>query len=67
MIITTNLEFSGWIQLFENEMMLAALVDRVTVHAHILNMNTVDGDISYRLASSLGQSAGTVYRCSVFY
>ena len=59
-IITTNLEFSGWIQLFENEMMLAALVDRVTFHAHILNMNTADGDVSYRLASSLGQSVGTV-------
>ena len=59
-IITTNLEVSGWIQLFENEMMLAALVDRVTFHAHILNINTAYGDVSYRLASSLGQSVGTV-------
>lgn len=38
-IITTNLEFSQWTQLFENEMMVAALVDRVTFNSQILNMN----------------------------
>ena len=38
-IITTNLEFSQWTQLFENEMMVAALVDRVTFNSRILNMN----------------------------
>lgn len=52
-IITTNLAFSDWTQLFENEMMLAALIDRVTFHSHILDMNHGDGEISYRLASSI--------------
>ncbi len=32
-IITTNLEFSKWTELFENEMMVSALIDRVTVSA----------------------------------
>ena len=38
-IITTNLEFSEWTQLFDNEMMLAALIDRVTFRSFVLNMN----------------------------
>ena len=38
-IITTNLEFSQWTQLFENEMMIAAMIDRLTYRSHILNMN----------------------------
>ncbi|MBP7899503.1 MAG: IS21-like element helper ATPase IstB [Candidatus Syntrophosphaera sp.] len=45
-VITTNLEFSRWTELFENEIMVAALIDRVTFHAHILDMNVND---SYRL------------------
>ena len=52
-IITTNLAFSDWTQLFENEMMLAALIDRVTFHSHILDMNHEEGELSYRLASAL--------------
>lgn len=51
-IITTNLDFSDWIQMFENQMMLSAMVDRVTFHSHILNMNSAEGGISYRLAST---------------
>lgn len=35
-IITTNLEFSKWSELFENEMMLSTLIDRVTFKSHIL-------------------------------
>lgn len=38
-IISTNLSFSDWPQLFENETMVAALVDRLTFRSHILNMN----------------------------
>lgn len=38
-IISTNLSFSNWPQLFENETMVAALVDRLTFRSHILNMN----------------------------
>ena len=49
-IITTNLEFTSWTDLFENEMMVAALVDRITFRSHILNMNVVD---SYRLEQTI--------------
>ncbi len=52
-IITTNLEFSNWTDLFENEIMVAALIDRITFRSHILNMNVKD---SYRLEQSLTQS-----------
>ena len=45
-IVTTNLEFSSWTDLFENEIMVAALIDRITFRSHILNMNVAD---SYRL------------------
>jgi hypothetical protein len=34
-----NLEFSEWTQLFDNEMMLAALIGRVTFRSFVLNMN----------------------------
>ena len=43
-IITTNLEFSKWTELFDNPTMVSALVDRITFRSHVLNMN---GD-SYR-------------------
>jgi len=49
-IITTNLEFSRWTELFENEIMVAALIDRVTFRAHILDMNVKE---SYRLEETL--------------
>ncbi len=45
-IVTTNLEFSRWTELFENEIMVAALIDRITFRSHILDMNVKD---SYRL------------------
>ncbi|MBM7615153.1 IS21-like element helper ATPase IstB [Alkaliphilus hydrothermalis] len=43
-IISTNLEFSKWTELFDNPTMVSALVDRITFRSHVLNMN---GD-SYR-------------------
>lgn len=49
-IISTNLEFSEWTQLFENEMMLSALIDRVTYRSFVLNMNCSK---SYRYESTL--------------
>jgi DNA replication protein DnaC len=49
MIITSNLEFSNWTQVFGDEQMTAALVDRLTHRSHILVMN---GD-SYRFKESL--------------
>jgi DNA replication protein DnaC len=44
-IITTNLEFSRWAEVFGDNMMTAALVDRLTHKSYILDMN---GE-SYRL------------------
>ena len=49
-IISTNLEFSQWTQLFENEMLLAALIDSVTFRSFVLNMNCSS---SYRIDSTL--------------
>ncbi len=54
-IITTNLGFSTWTQLFENEIMVAALIDRVTFRSHILNMNVKE---SYRLEQTLSGKRG---------
>jgi len=48
-IVTTNLPFSKWTELFENTTMVAALIDRLTFRSHVLDMN---GD-SYRLKSTL--------------
>ena len=48
-IVTTNLPFSKWTDLFENTTMVAALIDRLTFHSHVLNMN---GD-SYRLKATM--------------
>lgn len=44
-IVTTNLAFSEWTNLFENTAMVAALVDRLTFRSYVLDMN---GE-SYRL------------------
>jgi DNA replication protein DnaC len=38
-IITTNLEFSKWTELFDNPTIVAALVNRITFRSHVLNMN----------------------------
>lgn len=38
-ITSTNLEFSKWPELFANEMLLTAMIDRLTFKSHILNMN----------------------------
>ncbi len=53
-IITTNLEFSRWGELFPDSMLTAALIDRLTHHAHILNMN---GE-SYRFKQRLSKETG---------
>jgi len=49
MIITTNLEFERWTEVFGDERLTAALLDRLTHKCHILEMN---GD-SYRFKESL--------------
>ena len=48
-IVTTNLPFSQWTELFQNTAMVAALVDRLTFRSFVLDMN---GD-SFRLDQSL--------------
>ncbi|SHJ88596.1 IS21-like element helper ATPase IstB [Desulfofundulus thermosubterraneus] len=48
-IITTNLEFGQWAELFGDERLTAALIDRLTHRAHILVLN---GE-SYRFRESL--------------
>ena len=48
-IVTTNLPFSRWTELFDNNTMVAALVDRLTFRSHVLDMN---GD-SFRLQTSV--------------
>nr|WP_270370126.1 ATP-binding protein [Aerococcus urinaeequi] len=48
-IITSNLEFSGWNKVFIDPPLTSALVDRLIHHAHIL---TFTGE-SYRLKNAL--------------
>lgn len=48
-MITSNLEFSDWTQVFGEERLTAALLDRLTHRCHILLMN---GE-SYRFRESL--------------
>jgi DNA replication protein DnaC len=47
-IVTSNLPFDEWTETFGTERLTGALLDRVTHHVHIIEMN---GD-SYRLAQS---------------
>lgn len=65
-LVTSNLPFDEWISVFGSERLTGALLDRLTHHVHILQMN---GD-SYRLATSqkrakkrvtLGQSESNIH------
>lgn len=49
LIITTNLEFARWKEIFGDEALTGALLDRLTHHSHIIEVN---GD-SYRFKESL--------------
>ena len=49
LVITSNLEFGKWTSVFGDEQLTGALLDRLTHHCHILEMN---GD-SYRFRESL--------------
>ena len=48
-IITTNLEFSKWVNIFYDEQLTAALIDRLVHHSYLL---IFDGQ-SYRIKNSL--------------
>jgi len=52
-MITTNLEFSKWTELFPDPMLAAAMIDRITHRSHILDMNGA----SYRLAETKRRKA----------
>ena len=52
-IVTTNLPFSRWTELFENSTMVSALVDRLTYKSHVLDMSGP----SYRLLSSQAEDS----------
>ncbi len=51
LLITSNLAFSDWGQIFQGERMTAALLDRLTHHAEIFEMN---GE-SFRFKESMKQ------------
>jgi DNA replication protein DnaC len=51
LIMTTNLDFSQWPQVFGSEQLTGALLDRLTHHSHILTMN---GE-SFRFRESLSK------------
>ena len=36
MIVTTNLEFSKWVNIFYDEAMTTAMIDRLIHHSHLL-------------------------------
>ena len=48
-IVSTNLRFSEWTTMFENQTMVSALIDRLTFRSHVLNMNS---DNPYRTEHS---------------
>ena len=53
-VITSNLPFDEWTETLGSERLTGALLDRITHHVNILEMN---GD-SYRLAQSRARKAG---------
>jgi DNA replication protein DnaC len=54
MLVTSNLPFGEWNQIFQGERMTAALLDRLTHHCHIFDMN---GE-SYRFRESMKAKRG---------
>jgi DNA replication protein DnaC len=58
LIVTTNLEFADWTQVFGDQRLTAALLDRLTFHAHILPFT---GE-SYRLRQSVKRQQQEVKR-----
>jgi DNA replication protein DnaC len=55
LIMTTNLEFSKWPEVFGSEQLTGALLDRLTHHCEILSMNAE----SYRFKESISKKKET--------
>ena len=56
LMVTTNLEFARWMEVFGDERLTGALLDRFTHHCHILEFN---GD-SYRFKESLREKQASI-------
>lgn len=54
LVVTTNLPFSEWPEIFGDERLAGALIDRLTHHVHVVE---IQGD-SYRLKASLAAREG---------
>lgn len=54
LIITTNLEFSKWNEIFYDEKLTAAIIDRIVHHSHLLDFRDRK---SWRLENSIMKSA----------
>jgi DNA replication protein DnaC len=52
LIMTTNLQFSDWVQVFKSDKLTSALLDRITHYSNIIEMN---GD-SYRFNNSIAKT-----------
>ncbi len=52
-ILTTNLAFERWEEIFKDTMLTGAIVDRLAHRAHILDMSR---DISYRMEDTIAWS-----------
>ncbi len=55
-MVTSNLPFEEWPSVFQSERLTGALLDRLTHHVHILELN---GD-SYRLKHSASRKRASV-------
>ena len=53
LIVTTNLQFSDWVQVFGDERLTAALLDRLTHHATIIEL----AGESFRFRQRMSQEA----------
>lgn len=61
LLVTSNLPFGDWVQVFQGERMTAALLDRLTHRCHILEMN---GE-SYRFRESMKTRRGKAAKATI--
>ena len=58
-LVTTNLPFDEWTEVFGSERLTGALLDRLTHHVHILEMNGDSGSIFSRVLKLVAAVIGT--------